>query len=80
MATDHIITSELPNFQNLDEWAKENLSKEEFNEFETHTRKGNLELISHIYENWIVDQKITHQYVDIYGTPVTVSHTTLNKI
>lgn len=77
MSENHVITSELSHFQTLDEWAKENLSDEEFTEFETNKREENLELISHVYENWIIDQKITHQYVDVYGDPVTISHISL---
>jgi hypothetical protein len=74
MATNHVITSELEHFLALDVWAKENLSKEEFDEFERCMSNGDFNLVNHVYDNWIVDQKITHQYTDIYDNPVTISY------
>lgn len=81
MATNHVITSELPYFQPLDVWAKKNLSKEDLEEFEQIMREQkNLDLVNHVYENWIKDQKITHEYIDVDGNTVTVSHTSFNNI
>lgn len=79
MSNNHIFTSELSYYQPLEVWAKKNLSEEEFKEFEINMRDQNLELISKIYENWIIDQKLTHEYTDIYGDTVVVSHLSLNK-
>lgn len=80
MATNHVFTSELDYFMPLEVWAKKNLSSAEFEEFEINMRDQNLELVSHIYENWIVDQKLTHRYTDIYGETITVSHTSFNNL
>jgi hypothetical protein len=81
MATNHVFTSELPYFQSLEVWAKKNLSEEEFEEFEKIMQEErNLELVNHVYENWIVDQKITHEYIDVDGNTVLVSHTSFNNI
>lgn len=80
MATNHVFTSELSYFQPLEVWAKKNLSEEEFTEFETNMRDQNLKLVNHVYENWIVDQKLTHEYTDIDGNTVTVSYTSFNNI
>ena len=80
MATNHVLTSELPYFQSLEVWAKKNLSEEEFEEFEKIMQEErNLELVSHVYESWIADQKITHEYTDVNGNTVTVSYTSLNN-
>ena len=81
MATNHVITSELEHFLALDVWAKENLSKEEFDEFEKIMQEErNLELVNHVYQNWIVDQKITHEYIDVYDNPVTISYKDFNNL
>jgi len=80
MATNHTFTSELDYFPPLEMWAKQNLSKEKFDEFEKHMRDQNFNLVNHVYENWIVDQKITHQYTDTEGNPVTVSYKNFNNL
>ena len=81
MATNHVFTSELPYFHSLVVWAKKNLSEEEFEELEKIMQEErNLELVNHVYQNWIVDQKITHEYIDVYDNPVTISYKDFNNL
>jgi|694.fasta_scaffold52214_4 hypothetical protein len=79
MATNHVLTSELPYFQSLEVWAKKNLSEEEFEEFEKIMQEENFNLVNHVYERWVIDQKITHEYTDVNGNTVTVAYTSLNN-
>jgi hypothetical protein len=79
MATNHVLTSELPYFQSLEVWAKKNLSEEEFEEFEKIMQEENFNLVNHVYERWVIDQKITHEYTDVNGNTVIVAYTSLNN-
>ncbi len=79
MATNHVLTSELPYFQSLEVWAKKNLSEEEFEKFEKIMQEENFNLVNHVYERWVIDQKITHEYTDVNGNTVTVAYTSLNN-
>jgi len=79
MATNHVLTSELPYFQSLEVWAKKNLSEEEFEEFEKIMQEENFNLVNHVYERWVIDQKITHEYTDVNGNTVIVEYTYLNN-
>jgi hypothetical protein len=78
MATNHVFISELDYFLPMEVWAKKNLSEEEFKEFETNMSDENFDLVNYVYENWIVDQKLTHTYTNIYDEPVTVSYKSFN--
>ena len=76
MSTNHKITSELEEFIDLDAWAKEKLTEDEFkvyleNVADPDKRSWNL----HIYHAWIKDQKITHTYTDPDGVDIEVVHT-----
>jgi len=79
MATNHVLTSELPYFQSLEVWAKKNLNEEEFEEFEKIMQEENFNLVNHVYERWVIDQKITHEYTDVNGNTVIVAYTSLNN-
>jgi len=72
----HIFKTELENMKSWEEWIKDTKTAEEFHGWVKNKGSTTDEFVSW-YNEWLVDQKITHTIIDADGKEQTNSHTEL---